>query len=121
MAVKRRTNKRRDELTDDARAWLEGRPCGFFEFKRYDELVPLWEKIRRPGSGDVGYGQGYESTCRRQLTISQAKYFRNNWPRHSDRFDLGLFDNRHDRYRAREHRICLNQKPCRYSRQGFKR
>ena len=48
MAVKRRTNKRRDELTDYARAWLEGRPCGFFEFKRHDELVPLWEKYGDP-------------------------------------------------------------------------
>jgi hypothetical protein len=42
MPVKRRNNKRRLELSDDARAWLEGRPCGFFEFKHPDELIPLW-------------------------------------------------------------------------------
>jgi hypothetical protein len=48
MPVKRRTNKRRDELTDNARAWLEGRECGFFQFKRHDELVPLWEKYGDP-------------------------------------------------------------------------
>ena len=35
-------------VTDNARAWLEGRPCGFFEFKRDDELIPLWEKYGDP-------------------------------------------------------------------------
>ncbi len=48
MAVKRRTNKRRDELTDNARAWLRGEPCGFFQFKNLDELIPLWEKYGDP-------------------------------------------------------------------------
>jgi hypothetical protein len=43
MPVKRRTNKRREALTEDARAWLEGRPCGFFEFKGHDELLALWD------------------------------------------------------------------------------
>jgi hypothetical protein len=44
MAVKRRKNKRRDGLTENARAWLEGRPCGFFKFKSKDELAALWEQ-----------------------------------------------------------------------------
>jgi hypothetical protein len=48
MPVKRRTNKKRDELTDDARAWLRGEPCGFFEFKSRDELIPLWERCGDP-------------------------------------------------------------------------
>ena len=56
MAVKRRVNKRRDELTSDARAWLEGRPCGFFEFKSHDELVPLWERYGDPTSGTWDMG-----------------------------------------------------------------
>jgi hypothetical protein len=43
MPVKRRTNKRRDELTDNARAWLRGEPCGFFEFKGHEELLALWQ------------------------------------------------------------------------------
>ena len=47
MAIKKRVNKRRDELTSDARAWLEGRKCGFFEFKTV-ELIPLWEKYGDP-------------------------------------------------------------------------
>jgi hypothetical protein len=42
MPVKRRTNKRRDALTDDARAWLEGRPS-FYAFKDHDELLAFWE------------------------------------------------------------------------------
>ena len=48
MPVKRRTNKKRDALSEDALAWLEGRPCGFFEYKRHDELIPLWEKYGDP-------------------------------------------------------------------------
>ena len=48
MPVKRRNNKRRSELSDDARAWLEGRPCGFFEFKHTDELIPLWQAYGDP-------------------------------------------------------------------------
>jgi hypothetical protein len=48
MPVKRRTNKRREALTEDARAWLEGRPCGFFEFKGHDELFPLWQVYGDP-------------------------------------------------------------------------
>ena len=48
MAVKRGINKRRDELTEDARAWLKGKPCGFFQFKHTDELISLWEKYGNP-------------------------------------------------------------------------
>jgi hypothetical protein len=43
MPVKRRTNKKRDALSEDARAWLEGRECGLFGFKHFAELIPLWE------------------------------------------------------------------------------
>jgi hypothetical protein len=35
--------KKREALTAEARAWLAGDPCGFFEFKSHDELIPLWE------------------------------------------------------------------------------
>jgi hypothetical protein len=48
MPVKRRINRRRDVLTEDARAWLEGRDCGFFEFKTHDELIPLLEAYGDP-------------------------------------------------------------------------
>jgi hypothetical protein len=41
MAVKKRLDKRREALTDDARAWLEGRPS-FYAFKDHDELLALW-------------------------------------------------------------------------------
>jgi hypothetical protein len=43
MPVKRRTNKRRDAITDDEAAWLRGdRESGFVEFKRPEELQKLW-------------------------------------------------------------------------------
>jgi hypothetical protein len=37
---KRRIEKTREALTAEARAWLAGDPCGFFEFKSHDELIP---------------------------------------------------------------------------------
>jgi hypothetical protein len=43
MAVRRRTDKRRGELSGDALAWLEDRPCGFFKFKGDDYLANLWK------------------------------------------------------------------------------
>jgi hypothetical protein len=43
MPVKRRTNRKRDALSEDARAWLEGRECGLFGFKHFAELIPLWD------------------------------------------------------------------------------
>jgi hypothetical protein len=43
MPVKRRINKKRNALPENARAWLEGRPCGFFEFKRHEDLIQIWE------------------------------------------------------------------------------
>ena len=43
MPVKRRANKRRDELTDDARAFLEGRPS-FTQFRDDAYLADLWDK-----------------------------------------------------------------------------
>ena len=47
MPVRRRTDKRRDELTDDARAFLEGRPS-FTQFKDDAYLADLWEKYGDP-------------------------------------------------------------------------
>jgi hypothetical protein len=44
MAVKRRIDKKRVQLSDGARAWLRGEPCGFFPFKSHDILIPLWEE-----------------------------------------------------------------------------
>jgi hypothetical protein len=56
MAVKRRTNKRRDELTENARAWLEGRPCGFWEFRDYAGLVALWQEHGDPDVAEWDMG-----------------------------------------------------------------
>ena len=64
MAVKRRTNKRRDELTDDARAWLRGEECGFFQFKSHDELIPLWEKYGNPEVATWDMGQDTKPVAR---------------------------------------------------------
>ena len=43
MAIKRRTNKKRAELTANAIAFLEGRPS-FTQFKDDAYLADLWEK-----------------------------------------------------------------------------
>jgi hypothetical protein len=44
MPVKRRTNKRRDAITEHEAAWLDGDThCGFVEFKRDEELQKLWD------------------------------------------------------------------------------
>jgi hypothetical protein len=43
MAARRRTDKKRTELSEDARAWLEDKPCGFFQFKHSDFLSDLWK------------------------------------------------------------------------------
>jgi hypothetical protein len=42
MPVKRRINKRREALCEDAERWLRGEPSGFFEFKDAHELAALW-------------------------------------------------------------------------------
>ena len=45
MPVKRRHNKRRDELSDEAEQWLRGEnPKGFFKFKRRADLLVICEK-----------------------------------------------------------------------------
>jgi len=49
MPVRRRNDKRRDALTDDARAWLAGKPS-FYAFKDHDELLAFWEAY---GDSDV--------------------------------------------------------------------
>jgi hypothetical protein len=38
-----KTTPARIDPAADAQAWLEGRPCGFFEFKGLDELILLWQ------------------------------------------------------------------------------
>jgi hypothetical protein len=48
VPVKRRTNKRREQLCEDAERWLRGEPCGFFEFKDADELAALWAEYGDP-------------------------------------------------------------------------
>ena len=46
MPVKRRTNKRREQLCEDGERWLRGEPCGFFEFKDAAERAFLLNKLR---------------------------------------------------------------------------
>jgi hypothetical protein len=48
MPVKRRTAKRREQLSEDAEKWLRGEPSGFFEFKDVDELAALWAEYGDP-------------------------------------------------------------------------
>ena len=43
MPVRRRNDKRRDALSEDARAFLEGRPS-FTQFRDDAYLADLWEK-----------------------------------------------------------------------------
>jgi hypothetical protein len=43
MAVKRRWDKRRAALTDDAIKWLVGSGASFYQFKDHEELVALWQ------------------------------------------------------------------------------
>ncbi len=43
MPVKRRKEKRREELSDNAKAWLMGEPSGFFGFKDEEYLRELFD------------------------------------------------------------------------------
>jgi hypothetical protein len=43
MAIRAKKLKSKEQLTDDARAWLEDKPCGFFQFKAKDYLADLWK------------------------------------------------------------------------------
>jgi hypothetical protein len=61
MPVKRRTNKRREALCEDAERWLRGEPSGFFEFKDADDLAALWAEYGDPA---VAYGTTRQG-CRR--------------------------------------------------------
>jgi hypothetical protein len=47
MPVRRRTDKRRDALSDDAIAFLEGRPS-FTQFKDDAFKADLWERFGDP-------------------------------------------------------------------------
>jgi hypothetical protein len=42
MVARAKRNNKRQPLTPDARAWLDGKPCGLFKFKSQDELAALW-------------------------------------------------------------------------------
>jgi hypothetical protein len=48
MPVKRRSNKRREQLCEDGERWLRGEPCGFFEFEDAKELAALWPEFGDP-------------------------------------------------------------------------
>jgi hypothetical protein len=43
MPRKRRINKAKEQISEQATAWLEGKPSGFFQFKPNDELQALWD------------------------------------------------------------------------------
>jgi hypothetical protein len=58
MPVRRRIDKRRDELTDNARAWLEGRPS-FTQFKDDAYLADLWDRY-----GDTSVATWHEGDRR---------------------------------------------------------
>lgn len=62
MPVRRRSDKRRDALTDDEINWLEGRPS-FTAFKDDDFLADLWAR-----HGDTGIATWEEgSWCPRAV------------------------------------------------------
>jgi hypothetical protein len=42
MVARAKRNNKRQALTPEARAWLDGKPCGLFKFKSQDELAALW-------------------------------------------------------------------------------
>jgi hypothetical protein len=44
MPVRKRNLSRRASLDFNALAWLNGEPCGFFEFKHDDELAAIWQE-----------------------------------------------------------------------------
>jgi hypothetical protein len=48
MPIKRRVNKRREQLCEDGERWLRGEPSGFFEFKDAKELAALWAEFGDP-------------------------------------------------------------------------
>jgi hypothetical protein len=65
MAIKRRTNKKRAELTADAIAFLEGRPS-FTQFKDDAYLADLWEK-----HGDTSVATWDEGNSRPRAVADQ--------------------------------------------------
>ena len=48
MPVKRRVEKRRAALSENAEKWLRGEPCGFFQFKDEDTLRAIWDEYGDP-------------------------------------------------------------------------
>jgi hypothetical protein len=50
MPIRKRNLSRRASLASNAQAWLDGRECGFFEFKPDDELESLWSEHGDDGS-----------------------------------------------------------------------
>jgi hypothetical protein len=54
--MKKRSNSRQG-LSSDARAWIDGKPCSFFEFKPHDELVALWNAHNDPAVATWDLGE----------------------------------------------------------------
>jgi hypothetical protein len=45
MPIRKRSTRRRAELSDDAEAWLRGEQTNsFFEYKPWDELQAVWDR-----------------------------------------------------------------------------
>jgi hypothetical protein len=45
MPVRKRSARRRADLSDDAEAWLRGEQThSFFEYKPWDELQAIWDR-----------------------------------------------------------------------------
>ena len=43
MAIRAKKLNKRAAVSEAARLWLDGQPCGFFKFKHQDELASLFE------------------------------------------------------------------------------
>ena len=67
MPVRRRNDKRRDALSEDARAFLEGRPS-FTQFRDDAYLADLWEKY-----GDTRVATWEEGDSRPRAIDRKAK------------------------------------------------
>jgi hypothetical protein len=119
MPRKIRNKKRRDALTSDARCWLEGKSCGFFEFKHDDELFPLWENYGdtenffwRPGVG-------------RPMPIEDLEAFEELWLNAGDDDDFGGNSFFIYRHYSNSEKLALfesrGDKESYYYRQGMRR
>ena len=74
MPRKVRNHKRRDQLADDAIAWLAGgRNCGFIQFKHDDELQALWDGH---GDSETTY---WKRGMARPITLEDLEAFEGAW------------------------------------------